>query len=89
MVAIGTVAFLAVGLWTNLKRQRKEAAAATGGTLDAMIQEDDSSIWSADDGIGDMAGPAVSAVAAMGANSRVAIQLGADASVVSALTTEE
>ena len=89
MLAIGTVAFFAVGLYTNLKNKKKEAAAGGGGgNLDPL--EDDSSIWSANEDVGDMAGPGVSGLAAMGANSTVAVQLSgannADASVVSGLT---
>ncbi len=88
MVAIGTIAFFAVGLYTNIRRKQKEEAEAAGGTLDPL--EDDSSIWSENEGIGDMIGPGVSGVAAMGANSRIALDLGgmnADASVVSGLTS--
>ena len=58
MLAVSIVAFFAVVLSTILKNNKKEAAAAgggDGGNSDPL--DDDSSIWSANEDIGDMAGP--------------------------------
>jgi len=76
MFAVGIVAFFAVGLWTNFRK--KESAKNNNDTSDAL-EDDVSSIWSENEGGGigggNIGGGGLSAIAAMGANSRVAIQL--------------